>query len=206
MVIPPGKTEADVLEAIGKAADILAPSFAFGCYDEDDIRQQCFIYAFELLEKGTYDASRPLANYIYTHVRRRLLNFRRDKFRRSDPPCPKCHAGTPCKDAAAGEVCAKYKYWSERNQAKANICNPLALDNVCDERERRTKSPSTAEEDAEIGEMLAIVDRELPVELRQTYLQMRAGVSVPKGKRLQVEQAVKDILRGAIEECPSEND
>lgn len=205
MKIPPGHTEASVVAAVTKAANILAPSFVFGPYDLDDIKQQCFLFALKVLDKGAFDPGRPLENYLYTGIRNELINFKRNKFRRNDPPCPRCHASDHCPDSSPGDVCPKYRSWLDRNQAKANLCNPLALDSVCDEKERRTRAASTAEADAEIGELLHLIDAKLPIELRQTYLQMRAGVSVPKGRRLQVERVVSEILRGAIE-CPSETD
>lgn len=205
MKIPPGYTEERVLQAIEKAADILAPSFVFGSYDVDDIRQQCFLFAFEVLEKEKFDPGRPLENFIYTHLRNQLINFRRNKFRRNDPPCGSCHSGVPC-PKAEGEHCRKYRAWLRLNNAKANISSPLALDNVCDEKERRTRVESSSEQDVEIDELIKLVDSQLPVELRATYLQMRAGVSVPKPKRLQVERAVTEILKGTIESCPSADD
>lgn len=205
MVIPPGYTEQSVLAAVEKCAAILAPKFVFGSYDLDDIRQQCHIFAIEVLEKEKFDPRRPLENFLYRHLKNQLINFKRNKFRRTDPPCHFCAGGQACPEAGVG-YCAKYSQWLERNKNKANIASPLGLDNVCVERETRARADSSVETEAEIGELLAKIDAELPVELRATYLQMRAGVSVPKTSRLKVERAVKDILSGVIEECPSEAD
>ncbi len=47
--------------------------------------------------------------------------------------------------------------------------------------------------------MLTRIDTHLDVELRATYLQMRAGKAVPKAKRQVVEAAVREIL-GACED------
>lgn len=48
---------------------------------------------------------------------------------------------------------------------------------------------------AEVNEVLALIDEHLPLDLRATYLQMRAGVAnIPKHKRAAVEKAVRDIL------------
>lgn len=206
MTIPPGHTEASVLKAIEKAVNILAPSFVFGPYVLDDIKQEGFVFALEALEKGRYDPTRPLENYLYTHICNRFCNLKRNRFRRNDPPCAKCHAGDVCPDAIPGDSCPKYRFWRERNQSKANLCSPISLDHISDERERRTRANSTVEADAEIGELLDRIDEKLPIELRQPYLQMRAGVSVPKPVRLKVERAIIEICGGAIEECPSEMD
>jgi DNA-directed RNA polymerase specialized sigma24 family protein len=201
MFIPSGHTEASVLAAVDKAAAILAPSFAFGSHNADDVRQQCFVFAAELLAKDRYDASRPLENYVYAHVRNRLINWRRNLYRRADPPCRVCHDGTPCGGEGA-QWCERYRAWLGLNQAKANLASPLALDRVSDEWE----PGGEAEEQVELEELLDLIDERLPVDLRGSYLQMRAGVSVPKARRLEVERAVIAILGGVVDKCPSEDD
>lgn len=206
MKVPPGKTEAEVLRAIEKAVNILAPSFEFGPYDTDDIKQEGFVFALEVLEKEKYDPSRPLENFLYTHVRNRLINFRRNKFRRNDPPCKKCHDGEPCPSAGAKDLCDKYRSWLKRNTNKANICNPITLDSVKDEGDQGVNESSSVEQAVETQELLELIDKNLPIELRAVYLQMRSGVSVPKTARLRVERAIIEICGGAIEECPSESD
>ena len=206
MKIPPGFTEREVLAIIQKAVDSLAKTFTFGHYDIDDIKQEGFIFALDALEKEKYDSSRPLENFLYSHIRNRFINLKRNKFRRTDPPCARCHAGESCPSANGGGWCKKYEYWHSRNRTKSNICNPVALENVNDEKEHSTRTESTSEQEVEITEALTMIDAQLPIELRATYLQMRAGVSVPKVKRLIVEEAVKKILTGVIEECPSAED
>jgi DNA-directed RNA polymerase specialized sigma24 family protein len=206
MKLPPGKTEEEVLSAIEKAVNILAPSFVFGFYDVADIKQEARMFALQCLDK--YDCRRPLENFIYAHTKNRLINFKRDKFKRNDPPCQVCHIANSTNQRPKhedGEFCAKYLAWKNRNAAKANIMRPLDLDYIADESEANTRLPSEAETTVETAELLQRIDEELDIELRATYLQMRAGESVPKAKRLIVEEAVKEILRGALE-CPSEED
>lgn len=52
----------------------------------------------------------------------------------------------------------------------------------------------TAETNAEVAELLELIDTHLPIGLRAAYLKMQDGVRVPKEKRVAVEQAVSDIL------------
>lgn len=191
MNIPPGYSEHQVLEAIERAVAILAPGFVFGHYDVEDVKQEGRMAAVKAVESGKYDPARPLENFVYTAVRNALVNLKRDKFHRTDPPCRACHAGDHC---CLPGPCKKYADWSARNADKANIARPLGLDYVADEKERRTRVAPAAEADVEVAELVARIDAELPVELRQVYLQMRAGVSVPRTKRAQVEQAVRTIL------------
>jgi hypothetical protein len=76
----------------------------------------------------------------------------------------------------------------------------LDITNICDGDEPTTREESTVLEDIEQRELLSLIDIKLPVELRQVYLQMQAGESVPKAKRLEVEKAVLDII-GENSEC-----
>lgn len=203
MKIPPGKTEDEVIEAISEAVRILAPSYTFGSYGVEDLKQEGWIIAIKVLDDEVYDTSRSLKAFMYTHIRNRYSNLRRDLFRRSDHPCIGCHTGFPCSDAV-GHWCEKYRLWAERNKSKANIASPICIDSIAEDRSGARDSE--AESDAEISELLAKIDSRLPAELRATYLQMRAGVAVAKPRRLEVELAVKEILREDMGECPSQND
>ncbi len=186
MKLPEGKTEAEVLEAIERAVNMLAPSFVFGYYDVDDVKQQARMFALEAMPR--YDPERPLFNFLCRHIRNRLINLRRDKQRRNDPPCQACHAGAPCEGGRS--YCKKYSAWLTRNNAKANLCRPLGMECSGEEKGRE----STVVQDAELSETLRLIDVELPLGLRADYLRMREGVSVPKARREAVTEAVKEIL------------
>jgi DNA-directed RNA polymerase specialized sigma24 family protein len=187
--VPEGHTEDALVADIEKAVAILAPSFVFGYMDVDDVRQEARLFGIQAVEK--WDTSRPFANFAYTHIRNRLINWRRDKLRRNDPPCASCHGGRPCNE---GSFCKRYAEWAGRNNAKANLMRPTDITNVSSEREPGARVESTVVAEAEMGELLARIDERLPVELRSYYLQMRDGVTVPKARRRQVTEAVREIL------------
>jgi hypothetical protein len=195
--IPNGMTLEDVTKSIEKSANILCPKFAFGYYDEDDLRQECFIWTIELLSKGRYDPTQSLDSYIYSHLFRRLINLKRNVFHRNDPPCKLCHANEPC--MGRGQFCKKYLKWKKRNSNKANLIKPLDITNVADEHEQTTRTNSTVEYDAFTKEIVDIIDRDLPVEMRMPFLQMKAGVSVPKNVRTEVEDFIKGIMKEVFE-------
>jgi DNA-directed RNA polymerase specialized sigma24 family protein len=198
MKLPPNVAERDFLAATEKVVGILAPSFAFGYFEVQDIKQQARIFAIEAMER--YDPSRPLDNFLYAHVKNRLINFRRDKFRRNDPPCLSCHASLNGETQHPDkQYCDKYRAWLRRNSAKQNIMNPLDISNISDEKEPTTRLESSVLEDIEQRELLNLIDLRLDVGLRQTYLQMQAGESVPKAKREEVERAVLAIVQDNIE-------
>lgn len=201
MKLPKGMGEAEVLATIEMVVSTLSRSYAFGYYGVDDIMQEARILAIEGL--NGYHASRgPLANFLSVHIRNRLKNLIRDKYRRADPPCQRCHCGDLCNE---GQMCRKYQNWYKRNSAKANIMQPADISNISDEHETNTRRQSTIFEDAEIKELCRLIDDELPLELRQNFLLMREGASLPKAKRAEVEAAVRHILKE--KECgPNQDD
>lgn len=198
MKIPPGHTEQSVLEAIEKAVALLAPSFTFGYFDLDDVKQEARVMAIEVLNKERYNPAMPLPPFLYTHLRNRLVNLRRNKLRRNDSPCDLCHKGSGC--GPDGQQCDRYKQWKERNAAKAAIMCAGDLDNVPDEHEKTTRVNSDVLRETAVKELLTKIDQHLPVDLRASFLQMKAGVILPKARREQVEKAVRDILGDALEE------
>lgn len=193
MRVPRNMTEADVVSTIDKVASTLAHKFKFGYYGVEDIKQEGVVFALQALEK--YDEIRPLENFLYSHIRNRLMNLKRDKLRRSDSPCSLCHNSIEGATAHPnGGFCTKYAAWRRRNLSKQNIMTPKDISNISDEKELNTRIESSVVNNAETAEILELIDRRLPVELRSTYLQMRDSVSVPKTRRLEVERAILDIL------------
>lgn len=188
LLVPKGMTEAQVLAAIDRAADLVAPKFRFGYYTLDDMKQQARIEGMKGME--TYDPSRPLDNFLYVHIHNRLHNFKRDNYRRNDPPCMLCHDGRQ-HEHEDGLVCHKYATWEGRNSTKANLVSPFPLSPSDDE----SIVPPVSDDDPEYKELLERIDEKIPVDLRSTYLKMRAGArDIPKAKRLLVEQAVREVL------------
>lgn len=173
----------EYLETLDRVVRILAPSFTFGFYDLDDVMQEARIMGLECIER--YDEKRPLENFLYTHIRNRLLNLQRDKLRRNDPPCLPCHMGTPC---VPHGYCEAYARWLARNNAKTNLMRPLGMDAL----------PERAEpEHEDHTELWALIDAELPVHLRADYLMLKAGVSLPKSRRDTLLRVLRDIVGGS---------
>lgn len=191
MNVPPGHTEEQVLEAIEKVVAVLAPKMAFGPFDTEDIAQQGRLEAIKVLQKKGYDPSRPLANFLYTHVKRRLHNFYRDNCRRNDPPCLICHS---CQKLPTehpdGAYCKRYREWRERNDRKMTLLGVPDPEKYTEAVNHR----GDGAEDVELKEVLRLIDEKLPVELRADYLRMRSGASVPQAVREEVETAVREIV------------
>lgn len=202
MFIPEGKTKEEVEEAMLRVARRLAPNFKFGYFTVEDIIQQACLFACECLPR--YDPSRPLDSFLFSHVRNRLINYKRDNYKRTDCPCKLCYGQLPgFTKHEDGMQCEKFKIWHKRNLRKQNVILPLDIGNIRDESEPRTRTESTAAVEAETAEILEKIDIELPVELRVYYLLMKEGLSVPKSKRNEVEAAVALILNGELNEYAS---
>ena len=191
MLYPHGLTEDEVMRAMDKAIALLAQTFTFGYFDSDDIRQEAYIFGLEALVR--YDPSRPLENFLYSHIKNRLINFKRDKYHRTDPPCKICAEHGKHQD---GSICAKYTAWKKRNSSKQNLMRPLDIQNLSDENEKSVRHSHNIIDEATLSEARAVIDSDLSVELRSIYLRIRAGESVPKAKRVKLENALRDIIYG----------
>lgn len=200
MQTPPNYTEQQVIEIVTKITNIVSHGFKFGYYDVEDIKQHAWVEALKALPK--YDAARPLPNFLYSHILKRLINLKRDKYKRSDPPCKNCHkAITYGGDSPCGaKFCERYNAWRSRNQVKQNLINVLDITNINDEKENNTKLPDTTLASAERSEIWAQLDAEMPVELYSIYLRLRAGCSVPKAQREELIAAARRILGVELED------
>ena len=198
MNLPPDVTEQQALDAIERAARILVPKFerVFGVsVGVDDLYQQIRLFGWEAVTSGKFNPDKQsLEGFVFVHTRNRVLNMRRDLITRSDTPCARCHAGEPCGREVEGEQCQVYRRWKARNVSKANLQHAVGLEVTSDEGEPTMRHASSAECSAEINEILAVIDEELPIHLRPDWLRLREGASLPKPRRLAIEQAVRDIL------------
>jgi DNA-directed RNA polymerase specialized sigma24 family protein len=198
MKLPSNMTETQVVEIMQKVVNLLAPSFRFGCYDVDDIKQEGMTFAIQAMDK--YDESRPLENFLYSHIKNRLINLKRDRYKRNDSPCTSCHnAIDGYTEHQDGKYCEKYIAWYRRNSAKQNLMHTIDISTITQDRETKTKIADSAVYEVEVRELVELVDEFLPAELRASLLQMRAGQPVPKARRLEVERAVQDILKDEVQ-------
>lgn len=196
--LPPGMTDDQVATIIYKVVNMLARKFRFGYHSVEDMKQEGARFACEALAGGHYDPSRPLENFLFTHIRNRFINYKRDNYGRNDPPCKGCiffdpHNKKSTNQCAAFEdkrECKKLFDWSARSAAKHSIMSPNDIAIVSESPEEDTG----AFDDASFGELRDLVDLHLTVDLRGDYLRMLDGVSIPKGRRLKVREAILKIL------------
>lgn len=72
-------TQEEVVELILKIAKKHAKKREFDIYDDDDIVQECYLIAVDVLEK--YDGSYPIENFLRVCILNRLINLYRKKTR-----------------------------------------------------------------------------------------------------------------------------
>ena len=133
--LPHNIDEKEFVEILHRIVKKLGYKFIFGYHSFEDMYQQAAIFAIEGLEK--YDSSKPLENFLWTHLRNRLFNFKRDNFKRPDKPCLNCPlydkdyavSDNQCSKYSQVLDCSLYKKWYIRNSSKQNIMRPTSLEN-----------------------------------------------------------------------------
>jgi DNA-directed RNA polymerase specialized sigma24 family protein len=69
------------METILRVIDRIAPSYVFGFYEVDDIKQESYIICHEALQR--WDQIRPLENFLSKNLANRLKTLIRDKYSRA---------------------------------------------------------------------------------------------------------------------------
>jgi hypothetical protein len=192
-------SEEEIVATIENVSNRLASKYRFGYHGVDDMKQQAAQFAIEGLAK--YDGKRPLENFLWTHVRNQLFNYKRDHFRRPDKPCFTCpfydkHCEVSlnqCEKYEDKMECSLYTNWVNRNNSKQNIMQPADIGNVRDEDEENMRIGDHTDE-VERKELWTLIDKHLDIKLRADYIKMRNSIKIPKQKRIKVEQAILLIM------------
>ena len=164
MKIPDNLTEHEVVHAITKVAKKLAPKFVFASFEIEDIEQEAFLMGVEGLER--YDSTKPLENFMYAHINNRLKNFKRDNYYRFD------HGNA-----------------QKIQDRKKNLLEPMDIAALYS-----VSTDDATVHNAHLSEMLDLIDRKLPADLRGDYLKLRSNSFLPKGRKATVIQAIENIV------------
>ena len=176
-------TEEQVIQIIDNIANRLANKFTFGYHEIEDMKQQARLFAWEGIEH--YDGVRPLENFLWTHVRNRLYNFKRNNFGRPDKPCDSCpyfdiafenDKGYGCKAYDNHEECDLYMGWLKRNTAKRNIMNTAQLD-------LEIKQSDAVEDLLDKKHIFNTVDKLMPVQYLEDWIRLVNNLKLPKVRR-----------------------
>ena len=189
-------TEEEVLIVIDKTVAYLAPSFKFGYFDVEDMKQEGFIFcmdalkAFNFKKSSQEDLSSALFTFLKTHVRWRFLNMRRKQLSRVEPPTCSCDL---CKHDSANRLdCKKYASWVKRNMAKRSLMEPFDVDELYNKEVSGTFDFADAMASSEV---MKILDEHIPSSIRVDYRKFIDGDSLSKNKSESLMQEIKNILR-----------
>jgi len=193
--------EAEFLSIVDIIAKKLAYKFKFGYHDFDDMKQQISIFALEGLKN--YDHKRPLENFLWTHVRNRLFNYKRDNYQRPDKPCVTCPLYDPhLKNSTSGcceyknkDDCNLYSSWLSRNSTKKNLMHLTAIDEVKDYGNAFSSDDSLLFNNIATNEILSLLDYHLTGEDRVIYLKVKGGAKVSKSDMDKLAIKLKQIIK-----------
>lgn len=190
-----GVTEEEFLVVLDNISKRLGHKFRFGYHDFDDMKQQAAIFAMEGLEK--YDKSRPLENFLWTHVRNRLFNYKRNNYQRPDKPCFTCPlfdktykcSNNQCSKYTNKHDCELYASWASRNEAKKNIMQPTHIDG--DSHHFHQDSFTSVIQNQEI---INFLDDCIQTEYRETYLKLKHGIKIPKQQLNKLKKHISELM------------
>jgi hypothetical protein len=189
-------TEQELLDTIDVITKKLAYKFKFGYHQIEDMKQQISIFALEGLEN--YDNKRPLENFLWTHVRNRLFNFKRDNYQRPDKPCKTCPFYDPnlkksdnqCSEFKNKNDCELYHNWFGRNSSKKNLMHLTTIEEIKD------YLPHTYDcvDNVSNKEIIDKIQLGLTGDIRKIYLKMQSGIKICKSDMEKLVNAIKEIL------------
>lgn len=122
----------------------LGPKFQFGPYELEDLESQALLWINDKFDR--YDKSRAkkngLFNFMYTVIKNKLYNLKRNEFSRLDPPCTKCplnaYINKQCTAYEQLEDCSYYAKWLKINRSKEQLMSVYSAD---DSKDDNTRSP-----------------------------------------------------------------
>ena len=192
--------ESELLKVIDIISKKLAYKFKFGYHEIEDMKQQISIFALEGLQN--YDHKRPLENFLWTHVRNRLFNYKRDNYQRPDKPCLSCPLYDPhlaksysgCTKYNDKNDCSEYVHWHSRNSTKKNLMHLSTIDELKDYGSAFTTQEDSLFSQISNGEIVNKIEENLSGENRVTYLKLKNGGKVSKSDSEKLIAHIKNIL------------
>lgn len=186
-------TEEEFLKVLDNISKRLAHKFRFGYHDIEDMKQQAAIFAIEGLER--YDNKRPLENFLWTHVRNRLFNYKRNNYQRPDKPCLTCPLYDPnfknsksqCSKFENKDDCELYNVWSNRNLAKKNIMQPSYID-------YDITNADNFDHNMQRDEIIKFLDLNIQSEYRESYLRLKHGDKISKQQLKKLQAHIQSII------------
>lgn len=189
-------SDEEFIAVLDKITKKLIYKFKFGYHEAEDMKQQAAIFALEALEK--YDHKRPLENFLWTHVRNRLFNFKRDHYQRPDKPCLTCPLYDPklkCSTSGCSKFnnkldCDLYQSWMSRNERKKNLNKLTSMSDNYD-----LSSGNDITLDISNKEIFDLLDSKLSYKYREVFLKLKHGEKVLSVELNKFKKEVDRILK-----------
>lgn len=200
MIIPKGMTEKEVLECIDHVVKGLAPKYVFGYYTLEDIKQYGRLKAIELIKSGKFDSEKSsLKTFVWTHVKNRLVNLKRDEFERLDKPCYKCPLYKPnikseCEKYEDKHNCDLYSKWYSRNESKKNVICPIDIDNVSYDKEQNLSHSNDLDLSIDTKDMVDLIDSKISNKNRSYWIKLKSDIKLSKKEYNAVLEEIREIL------------
>jgi len=166
MELPEGLTEERFLAAYHSVIDKIAHKYVFTSFECEDIRQEAFLIAHAGLKD--YDSGRSLENFLYIHLSNRLKNFKRDNYYRYE----------------VGDA-------QKMQNAKKSILEPIDIYDLF-----HIATGSSIVEDAHVIEVLEIIDKKLPANMRSDYLKLKNKGKLTKSRKNKIMKKLEEIVNG----------
>lgn len=193
--LPNGVSTEEFLLVLDNISKRLANKFRFAYHSIEDMKQQAAIFALEGLKN--YDNKRPLENFLWTHVRNRLFNYKRNNYQRPDKPCLTCPlfdkyckvSTNQCSKYTNKDDCELYVAWSKRNDTKKNIIQPSYIENNT-QLSPSLHNPSLLENQ----ELVKFLDTYIQSEYRETYLKLKHGNKITKNDMTKLKNHILQLM------------
>jgi len=199
--IPSGYTEEQVLEDIEYVTERLSRHFKFGYYTKEDIKQEGCLEALRGIKKYNPHRGTTLRTFLYTHVRNRFINMRRNKCFSQNMPCVGCgfrdknkkKAKSGCHEFDDKIKCESYRRWADANKRKGNLINSYGIIKSSDDN---LDIPINFDVVDHIykKEILQIIDENLPFSFREDYCRFLQGARISQTKKELLIEAIKSLL------------
>lgn len=194
--LPHNISEEEFILAINNVTKKLGHKFKFGYHSFEDMKQQATIFALECLSR--YDRSRPLENFLWTHVRNRLFNYKRDNYQRPDKPCLKCEYYDPnlkvstnnCAKFCNKSECELYRLWEARNNNKKNLMTPQYIEDNSVFSQNDNFISNIANQ-----EIIDIIDKNIPTSERENYLKLKNGIKITRSELSKLQVVIMEIVK-----------
>lgn len=191
-------SEQEFLQVLDNITKRLASKFRFGYHDIEDMKQQAAIFAIEGLKN--YDNNRPLENFLWTHVRNRLFNYKRNNYQRPDKPCLSCPLYDPqfrmsnnqCTKFVNKNECELFAVWDKRNSSKKNIMVPQNIENINEQNTQNNNDPADFIQNQEVIDYLD--EHIVKPEYREIYLKLKNGSKIGTTVLNKLKKHIKTLL------------